>query len=232
MNHAPALIGVAIPVHDEQALLAGCLNSIAVAAEQVAVPVRIVVALDRCRDGSADVVAASRAGGLDVRSVESEVPGVGAARAAAVASLLDDADPVTSWLVTTDADSLVPPHWLSRQLDHARRGADMVIGTVRVPDWSEHPPSVRDRYLASYRSQPGHRHIHGANLAFRASRYLEAGGFEPVPSDEDVRLITRFDQLGATLIWAADVEVDTSARRIGRAPNGFAEYLSGLGEVP
>lgn len=224
-------IGVAIPAHDEEALLPLCLASVAVAAAQVDIPVQVVVALDHCQDDSGSAVLAARARGLNVRAVYPAQPGVGSARAAAISALLAGADAARVWLATTDADSVVPSTWLERQLDHAADGADVVVGTVRVTDWSEHSGSVRERYLADYRSQPGHRHMHGANLSFRANRYVEAGGFRPVHADEDVHLIDRFEQLGAALVWAADVEVNTSARRVGRAPAGFAGFLLGLEEV-
>jgi hypothetical protein len=38
--------------------------------------------------------------------------------------LTSGADPAAVWLVTTDADTLVPPDWLRRQLDYAGAGWD------------------------------------------------------------------------------------------------------------
>ncbi len=57
-------------------------------------------------------------------------------------------------------------------------GADMVLGTVRIPVWRL-PVEVARRYLAAYNSKgPGHDHIHGANMGFRADAYWSVGGFE------------------------------------------------------
>ncbi len=48
-----------------------------------------------------------------------------------------------TWLATTDADSVVPAHWLMAQLRHTERGARMVAGTVAVQDWQNRsPPSA------------------------------------------------------------------------------------------
>jgi hypothetical protein len=58
------------------------------------------------------------------------------------------------------------------------------------------------------------------------------GGFESVASDEDVRIIRRFEAAGRVLVWAADLPVVTSARVVGRAPAGFADYLSQLAVTP
>jgi hypothetical protein len=49
-----------------------------------------------------------------------------------------------------------------------------------------------------------------------------------VASDEDVRLVKACRSAGASVIWASDLSVATSARRIGRAPLGFAWYLNQL----
>src|SRR5690606_11078544 len=57
----PAVIGVLVPAHDEQALIAGCLRSLLVAARAPGLrgePVLVVVALDACSDGTADICAA------------------------------------------------------------------------------------------------------------------------------------------------------------------------------
>lgn len=227
----PDVVGVVIPARDEQELLPACLASLAVAADRLPIPTRIVVALDRCTDSSAEVVDGFRAAGLPVRSVPAPRPGVGAVRAAGMRALLAECRSDRLWLATTDADSQVPADWLVRQLAHVRLGAEVVVGTVRVADWSEQPPGVPERFAAAYRPQPGHRHRHGANLAFSRDRYCAAGGFAELGQDEDVDLIARLEAIGSVLVWAADLPVITSARRIGRATGGFADYLADLAEV-
>lgn len=224
----PDAVGVVIPARDEQELLPACLHSLAVAIGRVRLPVRIVVALDRCTDRSAEIVDGFGSAGLPVRPVPVAGAGVGAARAAGMRAVLADCPTEQLWLATTDADSQVPPDWLVRQLGHVRRGAEVVVGTVRVADWSPQPAGVGERFAARYRPEPDHRHRHGANLAFSRARYLAAGGFAERDRDEDVDLITRLEAIGSAMVWAADLPVTTSARRVGRAPAGFAGYLAGL----
>ena len=229
-----AAIGVVVPVHNEELLLGRCLSGLAAAAAVVPVPTRVVLVLDRCTDGSAAIAwsharaGAQGDGGSATTVITSARPGVGAARAAGVREVLRRHPADGLWLATTDADSEVPPHWLARQLEHAGAGADLVVGTVAVADWSDHPPATRERFLADYRPVPGHRHMHGANLGFRAPAYLAVGGFGEHESDEDVDLIQRFEADGRCVVWAADVAVLTSARRVGRAPRGFADHLISL----
>lgn len=229
-------VGVVIPAKNEEGLLPACLRSVLVAARRCPVPVDVVLVLDGCTDASASVAAqlaleyaSDPRTSLLVRQISAD--NVGRARAAGMEITLADADADIdgTWLATTDADSTVPPHWLSAQLDHVSTGASVVVGTVRVSDWDDRPHEVRSRAKADYVLH-GHNHVHGANLSFTAPAYRRSGGFQPVSSDEDVALVHAFRDLGETLVWATDLTVDTSGRRLGRAPTGFAAYLNALGQ--
>jgi hypothetical protein len=61
---------------------------------------------------------------------------------------------------------------------------------------------------------------HRIALAVRWLRHLRTG--------EDVELVSRMSDGGARIAWAEDVAVTTSARRIGRTPEGFAFHLRRL----
>ena len=58
--------------------------------------------------------------------------------------------------------------------------------------------------------------------------YQSAGGFCDVVRDEDVGLVAAFARAGEKIVWATDLPVTTSSRRVGRAPAGFAAYLDRL----
>jgi hypothetical protein len=137
--------------------------------------------------------------------------------------------PADVWLATTDADTLVPPGWLSQHLHYADAGWDAVVGTVTVTDWAEHPPEVPPLFYQRYgNSQGTHPHVHGANLGFSARAYLAAGGFSPSPTAEDHALVESLRAAGATILRTTEVSVVTSARRQARAPRGFGHLLSTL----
>ncbi|MCG7286487.1 glycosyltransferase [Cellulomonas sp. ACRRI] len=215
---------VVVPVHDEEELLAACLGSVAAAADGAGVPVDVVVALDDCHDASARL---ARAAG--VRTVAVRARAVGAARAAGIGAGLARCadDPGAVWIACTDADTVVPPHWLRTHRALADAGADVVVGTVR-PD----PRDLTPRQLAAWRATrvPGrpNGHVHGANLGVRADAYLRAGGFAPVVEHEDVDLVGRLRADPATVVRASDeVDVVTSGRTVGRTPGGYAGYLRG-----
>lgn len=223
-------IGICVPARDEAASIAGCLRAIGRAAAGVRQPVTVVVVADACSDDTAERARhAAVALGLRVRVLPVRARAVGRARAAGMASLIDELGSQHSWLASTDADSQVPAGWLAGQLRHARAGAELVAGTVTVADWSGHLPALRARVIAEYARRAGHPHghVHGANLGFTAAGYLAAGGFAPVAAHEDVLLVRTASRLGLPVCWAEDIPVITSARLLARAPDGFAHYLAG-----
>jgi glycosyltransferase involved in cell wall biosynthesis len=220
------VVGVVVPARNEELLLPGCLDALHVAAAGLTeVAIHVVVVLDSCTDASAAVVAAYPW----VQAVETADGNVGIARARGVTRILEQAGgtPIDRiWLATTDADSQVPSDWLTGQLAFAREGWEVVVGTVDVDDWSGHPPDTAPRWLASYRHVEHHPHVHGANLGCSAAAYLDAGGWSPVASEEDVALLAALAH--RRVIRTATLPVVTSSRRDPRAIGGFGDTLRGI----
>jgi glycosyltransferase involved in cell wall biosynthesis len=220
-------VGVVVPAHDEEALLPACLVALRHAAAAISIPVRVMVVADTCTDRTA---ATARACGAAVISIRAR--NVGAARAAGMTALLRltaGRDPAATWLATTDADTVVPPGWLWRQLEYANAGWDVVLGTVTVTNWDGHPPHLPDAFERRYAFGAGpHPHVHGANLGIRASAYLAAGGFPPLRTAEDHALLAAATEAGCDVLQAGDLAVETSSRRQARAPNGFGHLLRTL----
>lgn len=218
------MIAVIVPAHNEEAVLARCIESILGAAAHPdlnAEPVRIVIVMDACTDGTALV-----ASGYDVQGLCVDFCNVGKSRAGGADVMLKQG---ARWLAFTDADTLVPTSWLADQLSFA---TDAVCGTVKVEDWSLHPEPVRTRYDSLYNPEEGHRHIHGANLGVSAQAYLGVGGFKPLTAHEDVNLVADLEAAGATITWTARNCVVTSARMDCRCRGGFGDYLRSLVVTP
>ncbi len=229
MRPAVRAVLVVVPARDERELLGACLDAIEVAAARVPLQVLTVVVLDRCTDGTAQVLV-----GRPALALPSTAGCVGAARAAGVqAGLrgLPDVPPAAVWVASTDADSSVDPGWLEHQVALADEGADLVLGTVRLAAGSV-PREVALGWADRYHPVDGHDHVHGANLGVRGSAYLRAGGFPPLAVHEDVALalaVTR--TAGSRVVRTAATPVTTSGRLQARAPAGFASYLGGLGDL-
>lgn len=235
MTQLLAGIGVVIPARNEADRVDGCLAAVTAAAARLRsrpagarVPVRIVVVLDDCQDGTADRVARWPA----VHPVTSTAGRVGAARAAGIEQVLarfagDGVPEAAIWIANTDADSRVPAGWLGMQAAAARRGAAMLLGTVR-PDPAELSRVIRQRWYRHHRLGDGHPHVHGANLGVRADWYRRAGGFPPVARQEDVALVAAVAAAGGRIVRTGAGAVQTSGRLAGRAPGGMADYLRRL----
>ncbi|MFZ5937495.1 glycosyl transferase [Pseudomonas putida] len=215
------MIGVVIPAHNEARRLGRCLKAMAAAvasAERAGHRVRVLVVLDRCVDGSAQVAARHA---VDVLAVEAG--NVGMARRLGAEWMLQRG---ASWLACTDADSQVPAHWLLSQLACT---AEVVCGTVHIAHWQPwQRAALRKLYLSRYEAREGHRHVHGANLGVCARAYERVGGFQPLAAHEDVQLVRDLEADGAQIVWTARHSVATSSRIDSRAREGFGDYLASL----
>jgi glycosyltransferase involved in cell wall biosynthesis len=221
------VVGIVVPARNEEDLLPAALSALARAGQPLprrGVVVDLLVVADSCTDATATV---ARSLGVDV--LEVSVGAVGPARAAGFQALLRR-HPGTPrdrfWLASTDADSRVPANWLVGQLVLAATGADVVVGTVSVDDWSSHPPHVEARWRAGYDPRDGHGHVHGANVGARADAYVDVGGFAALESGEDVALVAALAH--RRVLRTGAIPVLTSARPRSRAGGGFADHLAGL----
>ena len=215
------MIGVLIPVHNEEALLGDCLKAALIAARHPGLlgeDVTVLVVLDSCSDGSAAI-----ARSYPVQCLEAQARNVGQVRGIGARHLISQG---ARWISCTDADSRVAPDWLVAQL---ALGVDAVCGTVTVDTWDDaFDPAAKIRYHQGYEARDGHRHIHGANLGVSAGAYVRAGGFEPLACHEDVQLVRDLESSGASIAWSHAPQVITSARLDARAKGGFGDYLKSL----
>ncbi len=121
------MIGILIPAHNEEALLAHCLQAALTASQHPGLKgeeVKVLLVLDSCSDHSADIAAC-----YDIHVLPINARNVGVARGVGAQWLLDHG---VRWISCTDADSRVAPDWLVAQL---ALQADAVCGTVTVDDW-------------------------------------------------------------------------------------------------
>lgn len=215
------MIGVLIPVHNEEQLLDLCLATIQLAAVHPGLngePVRILVVLDSCTDRSASI---ARQRG--VMTLELNARNVGQARAAGALALMNEG---ARWIACTDGDSTVAEDWLYEQL---LLDADAVCGTVTPGGWCEgYSAAAQAEYMRLYQQRDDHRHIHGANLGFSVQAYQRAGGFPALACHEDVHLVRQLEMIGARIAWSCRPKVITSARLDPRAQGGFGDYLRSL----
>ena len=211
-------VAVVIPARDEAALIGRCLTSVERAAGRVgaSIHVDVIVVADGCVD---DTVGIARSF-PSVTVLETDGANVGAARAEGAATAIARG---AEWLAHTDADSAVPPGWLTVQLGLASSGADVVVGTVR-PDFRDLTSAQIDAWIRGHDAGQALGHVHGANLGVRVSSYLAAGGFRPLAEHEDNDLVERL-RVSSNVLATARIDVLTSGRQVGRTDGGYARHL-------
>ena len=146
-------------------------------------------------------------------------------------------------LLTTDADTLVAPDWITTNLQHLDRGSGLICGAVDVneAEIDALPSAVRrcgsveaeyfaisERAWARWCNGTGPAlatRAMGASLAMDARLYRQLGGL-PLPSvAEDKALARLVRRAGLPVIEAQDVRVTTSCRLDARARGGMGDAL-------
>jgi glycosyltransferase involved in cell wall biosynthesis len=224
-------LGIVVPVHNEEILLPRALQALDEALSGVprAVECRVALVIDASSDASSDIARAWGASRKDACVLLRLDANVGAARRAGCDALLSSWGHTKlrqSWLATTDADSEVPRDWLTAQIAAREAGADLWTGRVAVTDWQDHDPETVRAWAAAYEAESDP--VHGTNMGLAAELYARIGGFRPLRTGEDRDLYARALATGATRCHQPEVRVRTSARRVARAPQGFAHALVSL----
>jgi glucosyl-3-phosphoglycerate synthase len=244
---------VVVPAHDEEQRIGRCLEALASQVEVRPEEFEVVVVLDACSDGTAAVVDAVRSSlvsnmgtsdertgdGPAIHTVVGPGQGAGPARATGMdigCARLESLGRGGGLLASTDADSVVAPDWIARQLEAVAAGAEAIGGEV-VLDPTEAaalPPSIladREAQLAvrtrdaAARGPAEHPHFSGASLGVTPDAYRRAGGMAWMAALEDQELEDRLFAAGVTIHRLRPVTVVTAARTSGRAERGLARDL-------
>jgi len=249
---------VVVPARDESATIRSCLHSVRVSLRRAVAAgavgrVAVAVVGHNCTDDTLDRAAQALNGLPHVLVPDSTSSTVGDVRALGVRAVLDllpgqPGRPTGSahgtgssrdvWILNTDADSIVPPTWVTDVLGNAAGGHQAVIGMAQLPAPTRAAPVAKQGNSASaaaYRQivrsglhGRSHEHVYGANLAVRADAYAAVGGFGSVPLGEDRALLDALISHGRPVVRPRGVVVTTSDRRNGRAVGGLATLLNTL----
>lgn len=216
-------IGVVIPACNEEEEIEHCLQALEQARQKFyqdmpqshGIQIQILVVMDSCTDATAE-----KLNTYNVLAISCNYRCVGKTRDLGIQHLIQQG---YDWICCTDADSRVHPDWFKTMLLH--QPTHVICGVVEIAQWEHLSLATQKKYLHHYQDHMGHRHIHGANLCFKASSYKLLGGFKPMPCHEDVDLVKRAEKMGMHITWSNQLRVVTSSRLISRVREGFSQFL-------
>jgi cellulose synthase/poly-beta-1,6-N-acetylglucosamine synthase-like glycosyltransferase len=241
-------VAIAVPAHNEAEHIGACVNALLSQACNGAPINRLSVHIlaNNCADETAAIVRTRfpRHPTVHLREIALPPPvaHAGWARRLAMEAATESLRLPTDLILSTDADTIVTPDWLTRMLDHFDRGFDAVAGRpiMRSAELSGLAAEQRARlqavgkyqalvaYLRRRRTGDDAAHHNcesGASIALTLASYRAIGGCPAVPLGEDRALFAAVRRAGGRVCHAGDVKVYTSGRLVGRAPGGTADTI-------
>lgn len=237
---------VAIPARDEADRIEACLTAIN---QQTQCPDAVVLLLNNCTDSSAQIASGMTSRlNYHLHVISRDLPApqanAGYARRLAmqVAATLAGPDGI---LMTTDADGIVSPDWVSRNLRALRSGADVVCGraiidpeeAAAIPAHLHADDALECRLIAlidglaamldpePHDPPPRHTEASGASLAVSAWAFRRIGGIPAVSSGEDRAFVRALWMMDARVRHDPAIQVSVSGRVVGRAQGGMADAI-------
>ena len=181
----PAL-AIAIPAHNEERFVRRCIESINASAVVSAVPVEIVVALNRCTDKTQEI-----AESLGARCVVNDTKCIAAVRNSAVRATSAE------FVATIDADSWMAPGTLAEVMKHVRDPRYVGGGTAIWPERMSLGIAFSLLAIAPYLIRRG---VSAGMFWFARQSFEAIGGFdESLVSVEDVDFALRLKAQGRAL---------------------------------
>lgn len=155
-------------------------------------------------------------------------------------------------ILTTDADSTVPPDWLARNVAAIDAGADAVAGTIALdsaeaallPAALHARGALEGRYEAllieivsrlrpeAHDPWPRHWTDSGASLAVTLDAYRRIGGMPELPAGEDRAFVAALRNARLKVRHDPEIRVVTSGRLVGRAVGGAADTMRARATEP
>jgi GT2 family glycosyltransferase len=237
---------VAIPARDEAERIRSCLTALN---GQTHPPDEVVLLANNCTDRTA-MIARGMVSHLRFRLevVSRNLPparaNAGYARRMAMALAATRAGP-DGVLLTTDADAVVPPDWVSRNLAALREGVDVVCGraiidpveAMAIPVHLHADDALECQLIGlldnlawmldpeSHDPPPRHTEASGASLAVSVAAFRRVGGIPAIASGEDRAFVRALWMIDARVRHDPSIEVVVSGRIEGRAPGGMADAI-------
>ncbi len=216
-------VTVVIPAYNEERAIFACMD--ALCKQKTAHNYKIIVVNNASTDNTASV-ALSWKDKLALEIMEEPLKGRGAARRAGFAKANTDI------ILSTDADSKVPPNWIEAMVDTLLSNPKAVACTSPsfITDGSKMTNLTMSigmpLSLRMYRLIVGHYMVTGGTFAVRRLAYESAGGFDETQDMlDDVDLSFRLAKLGK-IIYLPFLRVETEGDIFSKGYiQGFWHYF-------
>jgi cellulose synthase/poly-beta-1,6-N-acetylglucosamine synthase-like glycosyltransferase len=237
---------VAIPARDEDERIGPCLIALN---QQLQPPDAVILLLNNCTDRTGKIARGMTPDlrfRLDVinRDLPPAEANAGHARRLAMLRAAEQAgrDGV---LLTTDADAVVPPNWVSGNLAALCQGVDIVCGRVAIdpleatliPEHLHADDALECQLIAMlddlawlldpemHDPPPRHTEASGASLAVSVDAFRRVGGIPAMQAGEDRAFVRALWMMDARVRHDPAIQVVVSGRVEGRAPGGMADAI-------
>lgn len=213
-------VSVVIPMHDEEALVARTLE--ALAAQDYAGEWELLCVDDRSTDGTPGILESFRERFPRLRAlrIDPSEPAVPSPKKRALARGMEAA--TGEILVTTDADCVPPPHWISRLVSCFGDHVDVVQGPKHCLDVRSPCHRYQRVEMLTFVAAEaagfalGRPFLASApSLSYRKEVYERSGGFrglEGLVSGDDDMLVHRMVRSGARAAYALDPDASVATR--------------------
>jgi GT2 family glycosyltransferase len=148
-------------------------------------------------------------------------------------------------LLATDADSIVPPDWVARNLDALHHGADIVCGravidpieAAMIPAHLHADDALECQLIGllddlawmldpePHDPPPRHTEASGASLAVSVDAFRRVSGIPAIASGEDRAFVRALWMIDAKVRHDPALQVTVSGRIEGRATGGMADAI-------
>jgi len=203
------MISVVIPAYNEEHVIDACLQSFM--HQTFKQPFEIILVNNNSTDTMLEK-AKIYADRIPLRIVHEKKKGRGSARKTGFLAAKGNI------ILSTDADSMIPPYWIEKMAAHFEDGSVIAVtGTGKITDRSKISNTLfnvlQPLSMRAYRLTFGHYWLTGFNFAITKDAYLKAGGFnEDLNAQEDVELAFRVKKIGK-IKFVKNIPVEVSGRR-------------------
>ena len=213
------MISVVIPAFNEEEHIGACLASLA--AQETSQTFEVIVVDNASTDNTA-AIARRYASRMNLRIVHEPRKGRGRARRTGYRVAKGDI------FLSTDADIVLPPHWVETMSTTLRRKKAVgVVGDVQIADChkfvNQAYNTLRPFIAVGFRLWYGHWLLNGGNSAYERWAYEAAGGFNAtIDAQDDTEFSRRLSKIGKTR-FVLNASITASGRRFR---NGFLTGVS------